>query len=175
MAFQGKWRLVFKRRATDLEVLADCPYLVQSSWECSDDVSRFDQFAKVLAKKIAGLEILIHYVFAPEVRLDGSYVAQSIDTGTVILNAGFMGEGWFKKSNWQDHVEALIFLLAQHRVQVTGCDSPQDDDLCFQEELAHLGASALGMAMGMIAQSGSVQSKIIARFSLESNNNQEGE
>ena len=156
MAFQGKWRLVFKRKATDQDVLVHCPCLSQFRLTSSSEtVRRFEDFAKLLARKIAGLEILFHYVFAPEVQLEGSYVVQSTDTGTVILNVGFIGEGWFRKSNWQDHVEALIFLLAQHRVQVMGCDSPQDDDLCFHEELAHLGASALGMAMGMIAQSGS--------------------
>ena len=143
MAFQGKWRLVFKRSAADQDVLADCPIFSTFSW--LGTMQRFEDFAKSLAREIAGVEILFHYVGAPDVRLDGSYVAQSTGAGTVILNVGSLGEGWFEKRNWRDQVEALIFLLAQHRVQVTGCDSPQDADMCFREELAHLGAASMSL------------------------------
>ena len=168
MAFQGKWRLVFKRSAADQDVLADGPSL--SEFSSTGTMPQFEEFAKALARKIAGVEILFHYVGAPDVRLDGSYVAQSTGAGTVILNVGSLGEGWFDKSNWRDQVEALIFLLSQHRVQVTGCDSPQDADMCFREELAHLGAASMSMAMEMVDAPGSAQSQLIVRFSSGSNN-----
>ena len=100
--FQGKWRLVFKQRAEDQDVLSGCSLLFQSSW--TEDMRRFDEFAKELARKIAGVEILVHYVFDQNVPLDGSYVVHSTYVGTVIINVGFLGERWFRKDNWKDHV-----------------------------------------------------------------------
>jgi len=153
--FQGKLRLIFKRDANDWDALAVSPCFPHSNWTRPEEVRKFGVFAKELARKIAGIKIFVHYVIAPGyVPLDGSYLLQSLDTGTVILNVGSLGENWFRDSNRQDHVEVLLYLLAQHRVQITKCDSAQDAELCFREELAHLGAAAMVMAMDLAVQAG---------------------